>query len=309
MQTILDNMGDGVTLWDKDFGWKFSNRVHIGRQGYTPDMLYPGASGYDMIRFQAQRGEYGALKPDEIENKVQEIAAIIRDPLGGRYERRTTSGRYIEFSYSPLSDGSVLGVYRDITELKDREQALARAKEDIERTRAVMQTILDNMNDGVILLDADFNFVFGNEQFMDKLKVPPDVAVAGKSVEDIIRHQAARGDFGPTDDVERTVKERRAMMLTPGGVRYERKTVSGRHLEFNYQPLADGGLLGVHRDITEIKEREQAIEQARSIMRVRAGQHERRRDAVRFRISLEIHQSASHRFPQAAARAVEPGCR
>ena len=160
----------------------------------------------------------------------------------------------------------MLGVYRDITELKDREQALAWAKEDIERTRAVMQTILDNMNDGVILLDADFNFVFGNEQFMDKLKVPPSVAAAGKSVEDIIRYQAARGDFGPTDDVERTVKERRAMMLTPGGVRYERKTVSGRHLEFNYQPLADGGLLGVHRDITEIKEREQAVEQARGIM-------------------------------------------
>ena len=66
----------------------------------------------------------------------------------------------------------MLGVYRDITELKDREQALALAKEDIERTRAVMQTILDNMNDGVILLDADFNFLFGNHQFMQKLKVP-----------------------------------------------------------------------------------------------------------------------------------------
>ena len=66
--------------------------------------------------------------------------------------------------------------------------------------------------------------------------------------------------------IVRTVKERRAIMLTPGGVRYERKTVSGRHIEFNYQPLASGGLLGVHRDITEIKEREEAVEQARSIM-------------------------------------------
>ena len=37
MQTILDNMSDGVTLWDKDFGWKFSNRVHIERQRYTPE--------------------------------------------------------------------------------------------------------------------------------------------------------------------------------------------------------------------------------------------------------------------------------
>ena len=92
------------------------------------------------------------------------------------------------------------------------------------------------------------------------------MAQAGNSVEDIIRFQAERGDFGPVDDIERVVKERRAMMLTPGGVRYDRKTVSGRHLEFNYKPLADGGLLGVHRDITELKEREEAVEQARSVM-------------------------------------------
>ena len=179
---------------------------------------------------------------------------------------RRENGRYIEFNFKPIGDGGVLAVFRDITELRQREEALAAAKEDVERTRAVMQTILDNMNDGVILLDAGFNFVFGNQQFMQKLKVPAGVAVAGSTVENIIRYQAERGDFGPTEDVERTVKERRAIMLTPGGVRYERKTVSGRHIEFNYQPLASGGLLGVHRDITEIKEREEAVEQARSIM-------------------------------------------
>src|SRR6185295_11475925 len=106
-----------------DFVWKFSNRMHIQRQAYTPELLAPGATGYDMIRFQAQRGEYGPLDEAGVERKVQEIAAIIRNPKGGRYERRTGSGRYIEFTYNPLSDGSVLGVYRDITELKDREQA------------------------------------------------------------------------------------------------------------------------------------------------------------------------------------------
>ncbi len=270
MQTILDNMGDGVTLWDKDFVWKFSNRRHIERQAYPREMQMEMAggtvTGHDMIRFQARRGEYGALGAEEIERKVEEIAGIIRHPRGGRYERRTGSGRYIEFNYSPLSDGSVLGVYRDITELKDREQALALAKEDVERTRAVMQTILDNMNDGVLLLDKDFRILFDNNQFMRSLKLPSEVARPGNDCEDIIRFQAARGDFGPAPDVERVVRERRAMMLTPGGVRYDRKTVSGRHVEFNYKPLADGGLLGVHRDISDLKEREQALALARGIM-------------------------------------------
>ena len=40
MQLVLDNMTDGVTLWDKDFRWRFSNRRHMERWGYPPGMLY-----------------------------------------------------------------------------------------------------------------------------------------------------------------------------------------------------------------------------------------------------------------------------
>src|SRR6185295_18231560 len=112
-----------------------------------------------------------------IERKIDAAFARMTTPGGTRYVR-PENDRYIEFSFKPISDGGVLAVFRDITELRQREEALAAAKEDIERTRAVMQTILDNMNDGVILLDADFRFVFGNDQFMEKLKVPAGVAVA-----------------------------------------------------------------------------------------------------------------------------------
>ena len=55
--------------------------------------------------------------------------ARILKPGGNRYERRTSDGRFIEFNYKPLADGGLLGIYRDITELKEREQALAAAKE------------------------------------------------------------------------------------------------------------------------------------------------------------------------------------
>jgi signal transduction histidine kinase/FixJ family two-component response regulator/HPt (histidine-containing phosphotransfer) domain-containing protein len=322
LQNILDNMSDGVTLWDKDFGWRFSNRNHIERQQYTPDILRPGATGYDMIRYQARRGEWGRLKSEqEIQSKVQEIASIIRNPKGGRYERRTLSGRYIEFKYSRLADGGVLGFYRDITELKDREQAIAAAKEDVERVREVMQTVLDNMNDGVILIDKDFNFRFGNNQYMEKLGLPPQVSQAGRSVEDIIRFQAARGDFGPIDDVERVVKERRAMMFTPGGVRYDRKTVSGRHVEFVYKPLTDGGLLGVHRDITELKDREEALAAAKEAAEAARDEVERTRQIMqtvfdnlddgvslfdkdfRWVFSNRHHRDLHHYIPEA----VQPG--
>ena len=252
MQTVLDNMGDGVTLWDKDFGWKFSNRVHIERQRYTPEMLRPGTTGFDMIRFQAQRGEYGELSGPELENKVQEVASIIRNPKGGRYERRTSSGRYIEFNYSPLADGSTLGVYRDITELKEREQA-------VEQARSIMQSVLNNMSDGVTLFDTDYRLKFTNQRLVDFLDLPPDVVEPGLSLLDILRFQAKRGDFGTAEDAEKLARARFEFIAQPGGSYFERRTSDGRHLEFRFIPLRNNDVIAVIRDITELKDREQAL--------------------------------------------------
>src|SRR5262249_59499366 len=92
--------------------------------------------------------------------------------------------------------------------------------------------------------------------------------------------QAARGDFGPVDDLEALVRQRSDMMRTPGGVRFERRTVSGRYVEFNYKPLDDGGLLGVHRDITELKEREEALAAAQEAAQTARGAAERPRPAA-----------------------------
>ena len=139
---------------------------------------------------------------------------------------------------------------------KQREQELAAARAEIETTRENMRTVLENMNDGIVLIDKDFNWKFGNDQFNRFLDVPPEITQPGTSCYDVIRYQAERGDFGPVDDVEKIVRERADMMRTPGGFRYERRTQSGRYIEFTYKPLADGSLLGVYRDITELKERE-----------------------------------------------------
>ncbi len=152
----------------------------------------------------------------------------------------------------------MIGATVDITDEMQRERELAAVRSEIETTREDMRTVLENMNDGIVLIDKDFNWKLGNEQFNKFLQVPPEITQPGTPCYDIIRYQALRGDFGTTDDIEKVVHERADMMRTPGGFRYERQTRSGRYIEFTYKPLADGSLLGVYRDITQLKERELA---------------------------------------------------
>jgi signal transduction histidine kinase/HPt (histidine-containing phosphotransfer) domain-containing protein/ActR/RegA family two-component response regulator len=152
---------------------------------------------------------------------------------------------------------------RDAAEVARVEAAAARA--DVERTREVLQTVLDNMSDGIVLFDKDVRLRFVNRKLMEFQQYTSEVAHPGASIYDLLRFQAERGDFGRVDDVEQIVQQRAALALKQGGGRYERKrrTASGRYLEFNFKPLDDGGLLVVHRDITALKEREEALATAK----------------------------------------------
>jgi len=46
-----------------------------------------------------------------------------------------------------------------------------------------------------------------------------------------LRFQARRGGFWPGGDLDRMVEERLALIRTPSGVHYERRSASGKYLE------------------------------------------------------------------------------
>ena len=267
MQTVLDNMIGGVMLFDKGFRavrQPAADGYSSNTLGYHQDRY----TGEDILRFQVNRGDFGPVK--DVEKKVRERAALIRKPGGNRFLRRTLENRFIEFNFLPLDDGGLLAFGRDVTSLKEREEALASAKEaaekardDVERTREVMQTVLDNMSDGVTLWDKNFRWQFSNRFSADMWNYNNDQVYSGMSGFELIRQLAQQGEFGPNDDVERTVTDVTRRILRPGGARYEQRTASGKFIEFNFRPVSDGGVLGLYRDITTLKSREEALASAK----------------------------------------------
>src|SRR5262249_34425806 len=113
------------------------NQRLVAFQRFPSEMTRPGASLHDLLFFQAERGDFGPA--DDIGRVVRERAALVLKPGGNRYERRTASNRFVEFTFKPLDGGGVLAVCRDITEPKEREEALAAAKEAAETARDVAE--------------------------------------------------------------------------------------------------------------------------------------------------------------------------
>ncbi len=269
LQSVFDNLSDGVLLYEADGRWVYQNPAMARLHDMSDERLATLPTFADIIRYRALRGDYGPVEkqPGGLEGWIASRVARFNLADQPPERRRTTTGRTVEVTYRRLSDGRVLTIHRDLTDIVEHEERLQAARAESDKTRETLQTVLDNMIDGVMLFDRDFNWRFVNRQLVEFQHFTPEVAVPGASGRDILRFQARRGDFGPAAndaEIEALVEERVKLMLTPGGTRYERRTASGRIVEFNFKPLPDGGMLAIYRDITELKAQQAEAERAQA---------------------------------------------
>jgi signal transduction histidine kinase/DNA-binding response OmpR family regulator len=133
-----------VTLFAPDFSLKFTNQRLVDFIKLSPELTQPGTSLLDILRYQAKRGDFGP--PEQAEEIAQSRFKFIAKPGGSYFERRTADGRHLEFRFIPLKNGDTIAVTRDITELKDREEALAASKQAAETATLAKSTFLATMS-------------------------------------------------------------------------------------------------------------------------------------------------------------------
>ena len=139
----------------------------------------------------------------------------------------------------------------------------------LEETTSMLKLALDNMSDGIFLLDSKMNFVLYNKRYTDLMQVPEGLVAQGNSIEHIIRYAVERGDF-ETDDVDTWVHSHiRQLRENPFSVATYYIT-DGPIVEISATQTSDGGVVGVASDHTQRKLAEKALaeseERSRTIL-------------------------------------------
>jgi PAS domain S-box-containing protein len=94
--------------------------------GIPRDLLESGATFQDLVRFNAERGEYG---DGLIEHEVEWRTEALLNNLQGRTERVRPDGTVLENRNRRLPNGGYVMVYSDITETKRIEAALRQSEQ------------------------------------------------------------------------------------------------------------------------------------------------------------------------------------
>ncbi|HEY7998252.1 MAG TPA: EAL domain-containing protein [Pseudolabrys sp.] len=120
----------------------------------------------------------------------------------------------------------------------------------------LLNTILDNMAHGVLLFDSESRLLVCNQRYVSMYGLTQDAAKVGRSLRELLKYRAAAGTFdGDSEDYVARLMEN---ILEGKSFSDTVKLGDGRIISVANKPIADGGWLAIHEDITE---RQRADEQ------------------------------------------------
>jgi diguanylate cyclase (GGDEF)-like protein len=130
-----------------------------------------------------------------------------------------------------------------------------RSRERLMLEKQRLDRAVNNMTQGLLLFDAEQRLVVCNQRYIEMYGLSPEVVKPGSSFHDIIAHRRATGSF--TGDVDNYV----ARVLGDVHARSSMvvDTADGRSIHILNEPLADGGWVATHEDITERRRIEERI--------------------------------------------------
>ena len=141
-------------------------------------------------------------------------------------------------------------------------EAAAAAAATLEKN-AILTTILQNLPDGIRVLDRELRLVAWNDVVFDVLAIDRDAVLSAPDPGRAMRRMLAeRGDLGQAT-VERLLAREEARIRSGKPIRFERQQANRRWIEVRAHPMPDGGEVAIVRDINERKQREMEVEEAR----------------------------------------------
>ena len=196
------------------------------------------------------------------------------------------------------------------------------ASADLRFNQRVLEAALNNMSQGICVVDAELRLVAWNRRYAELFGFPAELLVVGRAVADLTRYNLQRGLLGPGDDAARV--QRRLDHMRAGTPHLsERRLPDGTIVEIRGNPMPGGGFVATFSDVTAFRRAEAELRRANETLELRvhartrelaAATHEAQRaNAAKSRflaaVSHDLAQplNAAHLFTHALAQQVGRG--
>ena len=170
--------------------------------------------------------------------------------------------------------------------------------------QALLQATIDNISQGISVVDADLRVIAWNQRYLDMFAYPAGLVDVGRPVADLIRFNAERGLIHSAD-IESEVEKRLSYLRQGSSYKFQRPQQDGRVFEMQGNPLPGGGFVTTFTDISSFIEVQQALEQSNLTLEQRVADRTRKLETLNQQLQqaqqkIEASTQAKTRFFAAA---------
>jgi len=182
----LEALPAAIILYDADERFVMCNSKYREMHPETHHANVPGAKFEDLLRQFVSHGHMRLEPGDTAEDFVQKRVRQFRNPGREEIPLQHVHGRWHQIFERRTSDGGVIRMTNDITELKEHQEALQRAKEGAEASNHAKSLFLANMSHE---LRTPLHAILGlSEIIRDQPRIEPPVPEYGKMIHDSGQH-------------------------------------------------------------------------------------------------------------------------
>ncbi|MEP5701460.1 MAG: PAS-domain containing protein [Sneathiella sp.] len=177
LKELFDSFPAGMATFDEDDRLTLYNQQFIEMNKQFGDIIEPGLEFIDLATAAAYSGEI-----TEAVGREQEWVAErcdTRRTKQTRIEREYANGKFIRISEMPMASAGTIGIWSDMTEIRQNERKLLDAM-------GILKASLSGFPGGICVFDGQMTLITTNNAFYSLLDIKPKDIPEGSSFNELL---------------------------------------------------------------------------------------------------------------------------
>ena len=254
LRAALDLVPVGIVLLDAEMRAQFINRA-FRQMWRLPDEKAACHPPFIALLYHGRDTRAYAVRPDDIDRYVAERVEHVKSGNPKPRDLRLSNGEVIRFHCTTLPSGGRMLCYTYVTDLVKEADELA-----------MLRSSLDQMQQGIILLDEFLNARFMNQAVRNLWEIPDDQADREPSYVKLLNELSnTRAHRIPAGKIDRYIEDRIALVRAGDPSPMDIPHRDGRIIRSQCAILPSGGRMLTYNDVTDLVMRAKQFEELATI--------------------------------------------
>lgn len=179
LAVVLENLRQSVMWFDKEGFIRLNNSQTATLLGFDEAVYARVVTLQDHLRLMAQRGDFGAVHVEtEVARRAERLCTTVTEKTSYRIHLQSID-KFLQVDICPLADGSRILAHTDVNEEAKAENAA------LERQK-ILDELVNNIEYGTLILDADQHVEHANRMYCDLTKLSPEYLAERPHFSDVL---------------------------------------------------------------------------------------------------------------------------